>query len=627
MKPMVVDVERYGSLGGEEVAMTFDENSIAHIMSVLTDLYSDSEMAVLREYATNAYDSHVAAGVSKPIEVTLPTPLNPTLTITDYGVGMSKDDIVNIYSKYGASTKRDTNEQTGTLGLGCKSALTYTSQFKVTAIKDHVKTVVSVSRNVDGTGVMELVSSEYTSDGNGVSISVPVNNVSSMVEKAASFFRFWKTGTVLVDGVAPVAINGVSITDNIILTSSLDHDIIVMGNVPYRVSNQHTIVESSSRWSWKGYGVVAWVPIGTVAFTPNREDLRYTDATTLAIKKLRHEFLKNFNQQLNNAIENAPTAADAVAQFVEFSDKYSSIQGFHLKKEWRGQSFAGIGKMKNVEFHPNRSRNQVVTRGEMDEKRAIDGTFITGFPEIQLTSFYKRKIRALGITDTVRLVHEQTLPDWFAKATIYTWTDVKAVKLGSGSSGRGGNYGRQLFKVLDKRGYFGEQEGLDPDRPIYFDTFADYKEEGRYLNRIFDADSEQIVLISKNRWDKFVRDFPHAKRIFEGRKIKEQEFVDNVPADVVESIMMRHRNVLRGLDESRIDDPDFKRQIIIAKKDCSEWEHKFNVYSHPFKEVDSVLHRYSMVDTWDMSRPKKHAHLYIYINAVYNEIYKNKESQ
>jgi len=38
--------------GAERVAMRLDANATAHLMDVLTKLYSDTETAVLREYAT-----------------------------------------------------------------------------------------------------------------------------------------------------------------------------------------------------------------------------------------------------------------------------------------------------------------------------------------------------------------------------------------------------------------------------------------------------------------------------------------------------------------------------------------------------------------------------------------------
>jgi hypothetical protein len=170
------EYEVQSTLTGQRTDMSFDENSLVHIMSILTDLYSDPELAIIREYATNAYDSHVEAGVERPIEVTLPTALAPFFKVRDFGVGLSAEEIHTIYSKYGASTKRETNEQTGMLGLGCKSALTYIDQFTLIAIKDNIRSTVNIGRNENGSGSLTVVESTPTIESPGVEIIIPVSN-------------------------------------------------------------------------------------------------------------------------------------------------------------------------------------------------------------------------------------------------------------------------------------------------------------------------------------------------------------------------------------------------------------------------------------------------------------------
>jgi hypothetical protein len=79
MKPHL-DIQHTGTLTADgRKRMSFDENSLSHLMSILTDLYSDPALAVIREYSTNALDSHVEAGNTDPIEVILPSMLNPSL--------------------------------------------------------------------------------------------------------------------------------------------------------------------------------------------------------------------------------------------------------------------------------------------------------------------------------------------------------------------------------------------------------------------------------------------------------------------------------------------------------------------------------------------------------------------
>ena len=108
----------------ETVKMSIDASAVDHLMSNLTNLYSDPSMAILREYSSNAIDSHVRAKKSAPILITTPTRENDyKLTVQDFGVGMSKDEIANVYSRYGLSTKGASNDEIGGFGLGCKSAL------------------------------------------------------------------------------------------------------------------------------------------------------------------------------------------------------------------------------------------------------------------------------------------------------------------------------------------------------------------------------------------------------------------------------------------------------------------------------------------------------------------------
>ncbi len=175
MQPSNTDVlERSGDLGGRQIAMTINAAATAHIMKVLTELYSNPTLAVIRELGTNALDSHVQAGISRPIEVTLPNKLFPYFKVKDYGVGLSIEDIENIYSQYGASTKRHSNDFVGMLGFGAKAPWAYTSQFNVVAVKSGVRIAVSCSRVEDGTAVMEIISETQTDESDGLEVIVPV---------------------------------------------------------------------------------------------------------------------------------------------------------------------------------------------------------------------------------------------------------------------------------------------------------------------------------------------------------------------------------------------------------------------------------------------------------------------
>jgi len=336
-----------GNLGERRQVMTLDENSLVHLMTVLTDLYSDEELAVIREYPINAVDSHKAAGTKRPIEVHLPTNMDPTFIVQDWGLGLSVDEVLNNFAKYGWSSKRETNDEVGMLGLGCKSALTYTNQFTLTAIKDGVKAEVLVSRGEDGVSGVEVIDTSSTNEPNGVTIRIPVRKVSAFNDKARRFFAHWRD-PILVDGETPTPDWGddreLWLDDDVLLvetkTNMNPHDIIVMGNIPYPVETNHSLTEAVAGMNGRypkslRYRAIIWVDVGSVDFTPSRESLHYTDRTIDTLAMARKFIWDRFQEVTQADIDAAETHTEGVKRASKWSRaKNSSLQ--HSRYTYRG---------------------------------------------------------------------------------------------------------------------------------------------------------------------------------------------------------------------------------------------------------------------------------------------------
>ena len=183
-------VEREGI--ENEVAFNIRQENVAHIFSILRNqLYSNKVLAVIREYSTNAYDAHIEANVERPIEITLPTSFSPTFIVRDFGFGLSPDDVQNIFASYGASTKRNTNEQVGMLGLGSKSAFCYVNSFMI--VSRHNGTEYTYQAYIDETNVgkVALLSTKPT-DETGLSVHININSAvdfSNFRNNSVSFFK------------------------------------------------------------------------------------------------------------------------------------------------------------------------------------------------------------------------------------------------------------------------------------------------------------------------------------------------------------------------------------------------------------------------------------------------------
>jgi len=125
------------------------QENLAHIFDILrTRLYSDKILAVIREYSTNAIDANVENGNSHiPIDITLPNAIDPVFKVRDFGKGLSESDIFEVYSSYGASTKRQSNDYVGALGMGSKSAFGYSDSFTITSYHGGMKRYFFVQRH------------------------------------------------------------------------------------------------------------------------------------------------------------------------------------------------------------------------------------------------------------------------------------------------------------------------------------------------------------------------------------------------------------------------------------------------------------------------------------------------
>ena len=103
----------------DTIGMSLDLDSAQVLMQMLSkNLYSDAIGSTIRECASNALDSHRRAGNNDPIIVSFSTTRdgNYEFSVEDFGIGLDADDVKNIISKYGKSTKRNSNTELGMMG-------------------------------------------------------------------------------------------------------------------------------------------------------------------------------------------------------------------------------------------------------------------------------------------------------------------------------------------------------------------------------------------------------------------------------------------------------------------------------------------------------------------------------
>jgi Histidine kinase-, DNA gyrase B-, and HSP90-like ATPase len=354
-----------GGTNHDTVPCGFDPEGTAHLMRVLSNLYRNAAAAVVREYSANAFDSHVDAGNPGPIEVTLPTDLNPTLVITDHGTGLSRDQMIRVYSRYGASTKRGTNDQVGAFGLGTKSAFTLGHQFIVTANKDGWRTVAAFGLDTTGTGTVTIVDHEPTGHGNGVTVAICVDDPGAVQRAAGPVFATWRPGTVLVDGQQPRSIldDSLEVADGIYLAVTAEQDaaawgdaglIVVMGNIGYPVSHglreklrgrlRHREARTLNPLltAHRDQRTFAFLGIGDTDIAPSREEMRDTPRTMDRLVRVAEEYCDGIAALVQREIDNSPTltAAARTAAALSRRPHLTGLLDRARDLSWRGQRVA-----------------------------------------------------------------------------------------------------------------------------------------------------------------------------------------------------------------------------------------------------------------------------------------------
>lgn len=292
---------------------TIEAEALGHIFNQLSTLYAQPEKSVLREYITNGIDSHIASGVTRSVKVTLPTVHSPKLVVRDFGNGLNDVDFQKVFFSYGSSTKRNTNDQVGSLGLGAKSAFSLAETWTVTSIHGGLRWTVVSTKNAEGVptqrivadGVpVELDSDDPDSTADGITVTIPMSRDRmnfDWIEAARDLATWMPKGSVEFDGL-PVKhwsdqTDQYTSIGRVILHSGYtgyqrQNLRALMGGVVYNIGQAASdkITGAASAALSKEFPAldreviapmvstvsraIVEVPMGSVTFVPSREDMK-----------------------------------------------------------------------------------------------------------------------------------------------------------------------------------------------------------------------------------------------------------------------------------------------------------------------------------------------------------------
>lgn len=291
---IVTHTTNEATLSNVATAGEFKIRNSAKAFSILSaGLYSNKIRAIIRELSTNAIDSHIAAGKKDlPIQIHLPSVLEPWFSVRDFGLGLDHEQVTNIYTTYFESTKTESNDFIGALGLGSKSPFSYTENFTVTAIKDGVKRIYSAYINEMGIPCIAKMNEESVDDSNGVEIQFSVSDkydYSSFRSEANNVYRWFPLLPEFVGEeftVDPVEYLETNIIPGVHRTSRNQGSVAVMGNIAYPLGNIPEAKKHLGELSdMLNAGLVIEFSIGELDFAASREELSFIPSTIDNIRK------------------------------------------------------------------------------------------------------------------------------------------------------------------------------------------------------------------------------------------------------------------------------------------------------------------------------------------------------
>lgn len=360
---------------GIEGAKEFSiDTSNQMIVSILRDkLYSNKIAAVCREVASNSRDANREAGkgdtpitISIYKEESITDEVQTFISFQDSGVGISPERIENVFLKYGSSTKRNSNTQTGGFGIGAKTPFAYNNEFLIETVSEDEKgnklkcVYQAIIMNETGFETSSLIpiSREKTTENTGTKIIVPIKerDIYDFEKEVLKATMFWSARPVY-EGF--VNFKNVEVKTEVsnenwkifkgeykrILDISSYELFLLVDEIPYKFdyrkinSNEFDVAKSfivnvnTSTWDDVYINMVVSFKTGELSLSASREEIEYTEGNLLKIQSEIKKVEGDLIQKVRDIIEEKETLIEKAFFLNSFrASESSNSLGKYLKK-------------------------------------------------------------------------------------------------------------------------------------------------------------------------------------------------------------------------------------------------------------------------------------------------------
>jgi len=363
-------------------------------MSVIIDilrskLYSNHTQTMVQEYLCNARDAMREVNSKKTIDITLPTRLESTFKVRDFGPGISPERMNGVFIEYGSSSKRDSNKETGGYGIGSKIAFGYTDSFTVTTFIDGVKRVYSAHIGNNSNGSCDLLSTSKTTEANGTEIAIAIdqNDIAKITQAAFKTTYFWKQKVNYI-GVnqmseVPKRVPGVQI-GNLEATNAITRwelpnfaqrgNLAIVDGIPYDL-DKFVLTNTDLKRLYQLFSGNIWlyIPNGAIQVAASREALDDKPATHDYLTKVAQKLIKETQQHLNEQFKGIRSPHRHLEVYKECYpffelNKFAKFKHFNISNDKLfSEKFLDV-KMFQVTYN---SFSDSLSKHEMNKSRSV----------------------------------------------------------------------------------------------------------------------------------------------------------------------------------------------------------------------------------------------------------------
>lgn len=335
----------YLETSGELEEQFFSIQDTGMIFDILRNkMYSNPILAIAREISCNARDAHREVGTPEvPVHIHLPNSLEPYYKVKDFGPGISPDRMSNIFIKYTASTKRDTNVQTGGFGLGAKTPFSYSDTFSIVTNHDGIQYNYTCSIDETKVGKLMLFSSTPTKEKNGTEIKIPVlpKNFTEFATWTEQACRHWAVKPTIKGGTINWQENKKILEGNKwAITASQDwqrHARMIIDGIEYplELDSLKKYADAKLIDAARGHFIM-YFGVGELSLSASREQIYLDEKTQQIIRGRLQAIQDEIKKSVTDKLDALPDLWQANVYYrKELRSAFNSLD-FLGKLKWKG---------------------------------------------------------------------------------------------------------------------------------------------------------------------------------------------------------------------------------------------------------------------------------------------------